>query len=235
MKINPTLPLTLVLVGMMSGTGAVSAFWGLKAGHEALKGVSQPEVNPSQKLAEKSSSDGLPAEFTPVDEKSIIAKVQERIKSQTASGKASEKKPAGNPPKASQKEKASQSPAAAALPISARDGGVTLTVEEVSQEGGYLTLAVTLKNQGSKSIHFLYSFLEVKGEGGTPLSAMAEGLPAELPANGEPFAGTIEIPLGLLGEERSLSLNLTDHPEQTLKLALAGIPTTRSESAAGEP
>ncbi|NEO18623.1 hypothetical protein [Moorena sp. SIO4A5] len=45
MKFNTTVALTIVLLTMMLGAGVVSAFWGFSLGHEALKGVTQPDTN----------------------------------------------------------------------------------------------------------------------------------------------------------------------------------------------
>ncbi len=49
MKINPTVILTLALLGMMFGAGSVSARWGLKLGTDALKEITQPEISPTSK------------------------------------------------------------------------------------------------------------------------------------------------------------------------------------------
>ncbi|NJO94084.1 MAG: hypothetical protein HC820_06500 [Hydrococcus sp. RM1_1_31] len=46
---NTTAKLALSLLVMMLASGAVSALWGYKMGHDALKGVSQPDINPAKK------------------------------------------------------------------------------------------------------------------------------------------------------------------------------------------
>jgi hypothetical protein len=59
------------------------------------------------------------------------------------------------------------------------------------------------------------------------LSAITEGLPGEVPANGEEFTGTVSIPTALLEDAKSLSLTLTDYPDQKLQLKMSEIPIAR--------
>jgi hypothetical protein len=54
-----------------------------------------------------------------------------------------------------------------------------------------------------------------------------EGLPAELPAKGAEFKGTISIPTALLDDVKQISLSLTDYPAQKLKLQLSDIPVEK--------
>lgn len=75
MKISSTLKLTLLLLLLMSGVGTASAYFAYQAGSQALKGVSQPEVNPSKKLTDQSKISTEPTEFKPIDEKTILIKV----------------------------------------------------------------------------------------------------------------------------------------------------------------
>jgi hypothetical protein len=242
MKLHPTLKLGLTLLALILGTGAASAWCGLRLGTESLKGVSQPEVSPAKKLAaeqETASQPQEPQEFVPVSEQEILKKVekylQDKSKPEPAKAeKASQPKP---PPEA--EETSSSSPAEKVaeeqktpetnpsdqFPLQVQDGGVTLAVTKATQEGTSLILEVNLSNQGAKAVQFLYSFLEVKDEQGQALSAITEGLPAELPAGGQTFSGTIRLPAATLENPQKLSLNLTDYPDQKLRLSLANIPT----------
>ena len=70
----------LLLAGIAIASVA-SGFLGFKLGDEALKGVSQPEVNPTQKVLDKPSK---PQEkgmvgFKPVDERKVIKQVKSYI------------------------------------------------------------------------------------------------------------------------------------------------------------
>jgi len=62
------------------------------------------------------------------------------------------------------------------------------------------------------------------------LSAITDGLPGELPANGEAYNGTIRIPTALLSEAKTISLSLTDYPDQKLQLKLDNLPVTSPEA-----
>jgi len=69
--------------------------------------------------------------------------------------------------------------------------------------------------------------LDVTDDKGRTLSASTEGLPAELPANGPTFSGTVSIPTPLLDDVKRISLALTDYPDQKLKLEVPNIPVER--------
>lgn len=235
MKINSTLKLTLLLLLVMSGAGTASAYLGYQAGTQALKGVSQPENNPTKKLTEGSKKSTEPSEFKPVDEKTILIKVYNHTHQKNkaaASGKDQNKQSNNTEDKTSQltEDKAQQGESpqtVAGLPLEVQDQGVKLEVNEATHEGTTLSLKVNLKNEGTTPVKFLYSFLEIKDNQGRSLSAITEGLPDELPPNSENFVGQVKIPMALVDDSQSLSLNLTDYPEQKLKLNIAQIPVIR--------
>lgn len=93
--------------------------------------------------------------------------------------------------------------------------------------GGALLLKVNFKNQSSRAVRFLYSFLNVMDEQGRTLSANTEDLPEELPADGTTLSGTVSIPTALLDNVKKLSLMLTDYPDQKLLLQIPAIPVTK--------
>lgn len=232
MKLNSAFSLTLLLLLAMSGASVASALLGYKMGYEALKGVSQPEDNPTQKFANKKKSSEKPQAFKPLNEKTILIKVYNHI--QGHHKKEAEKKTTDSPEKAPEPKKspdkvssASASSQVAQLPLRTSDQGVSLAVVKATQQGGSLLLDINLKNEGEKAVQFLYSFLEIKDNQGRSLGAITEGLPSEVPPNGANFAGVVRIPTGLVDNDQSLSLNLTDYPDQKLKLAIAGIPVVR--------
>ena len=109
----------------------------------------------------------------------------------------------------------------------AESEGVTMSVQSVRYSGGDLILRVKMQNQANDTVRFLYSFLDVTDDKGRTLSAITEGLPAELPGKGPTFTGTISIPTALLDDVSSVSLALTDYPAQKLKLQVSDIPVEK--------
>ncbi|ACK69160.1 conserved hypothetical protein [Gloeothece citriformis PCC 7424] len=232
MRITPTITLSVVLVTLMLGAGAASAFYSYKMGYEALKGVSQPDVNPTKKLAGSSQKSAEIKEFVPVNEKDILKKVNDYIKSKKNSKSSSNKPADKKEPTEAQKQSSvnppkTQESVQANFPLQVQDQGVTLEIVNAIEQGGSLLLDVSLKNNGEKAVQFLYSFLEVKDNRGNSLSAITDGLPEELPATGENFQGKIKIPGISLNQGQLLSLRLTDYPDQKLQLSIGNIPVVR--------
>lgn len=241
MKFNSTVALTLVLLAMMLGSGFVSAMWGFTIGHEALKGITQPDVRPTKKLAQEQQSSSGKEGLVLLREADILQKVNAHIKGQNEDGqKASKNEQASN----SSQPESSPSPSPTSeifntqasftstasgtnLPLKSQDRGVTLEVRSAIQQGGSLLLNVSLKNEGAEAVRFLYSFLNVTDDQGRALSAITEGLPGELPPNGEEFSGTVSIPTALLEDSKQLALTLTDYPDQKLQLKMPDIPVAR--------
>lgn len=231
---NSTVLLTFILLAMMLGAGTVSAFWAFTLGDVALKGVTQPDVNPTKKLKGDQKTSEQSKKLTFLKEKDIITKVDNYIRSQSEQEKPSnsnkEEKTENKDKSAKKTESSSKSLIKANFPLSVQDQGVTFEVVKASQQGGSLLLDVNLKNNGTKAVQFLYSFLEVKDDKGQSLSAITEDLPGELPPNGEIFSGVVKIPSILIEENQQISLNLTDYPDQKLQLNIAKIPVVNSSS-----
>jgi len=236
MRIHPAVALSFILLVMMGGAGVASGFWGYALGREALKSVTQPDLSPVQRLSESgAAAGGADGEQLAMllDEEDILQKVNDiingKVPAETESpiqtdAEAAEEAatPKASPAGATQLERTN-----AALPIQSRDGDVTLVVTQASKQNDSLVLAVNLKNEGEEAVRFLYSFLSVTDSEGRALSAITDGLPGELPPNGQAFEGTIEIPLALLEGSKTLSLSLTDYPDQRLKINLTGIPVAQ--------
>jgi hypothetical protein len=221
-KVNPTVTLTLVLLFLMIGAGITSASAGYKLGREALKGITQPDTRPINNITD---SQGKPlrreGNLALLKEKDILANVKARM------GGTAEKVEADKPAAATP-AKASPSPdATAGLPIFAESQAVTLGVQTVRKQGTSLVLEVSLRNNSTKAVQFLYSSMEITNDQGRLLSASTQGLPEELAPNGEEDKGTITVPLDLLDGAKSLSLSLTDYPEQQVQLRLSGIPVEK--------
>ncbi|HEY9904944.1 MAG TPA: hypothetical protein V6D43_21340 [Candidatus Sericytochromatia bacterium] len=239
MKFNSTVALTLILLAMMLGAGFVSAMWGFTIGHEALKGVTQPDVRPTKKLAENQQV-SLGKEGVPIlREEDILVNVNEYIKGKIKDSKSENAEEKDNQAdKTQSQQKPTPTPSATQasftttnpslkLPVKSQDRGVTLEVRSATQQGGSLLLNVSLKNDGTNPVRFLYSFLNVTDDQGRALSAITEGLPGELPPNSEAFSGTVSIPTALLEDAKKLSLTLTDYPDQKLQLKMSEIPVAR--------
>lgn len=234
MKINPTVILTLALLGMMFGAGSVSARWGLKLGTDALKEITQPEISPTSKRdgSQKGLIRGQGIVF--LQEQNIVKNVKAVM-----AGKAPAE-PAK--PKQSPQPAATKAPETAAkpappqnqpptpdprFPIQNQDDDVTLTVRSVKKEGDNLVLDVTLKNNGTRSVQFLYSFLNVTDDGGKTLSTTTVGLPSEVPSDGKVYGGKVNLPMSLVEEAKKLSLSLTDYPDRQVELKIDEIPVVR--------
>ncbi|MEO6862495.1 MAG: hypothetical protein ABI180_13355 [Microcoleus sp.] len=230
MAVNSTVVLTLILLALMFGAGVTSSVLGFTTGREALKGTTQPDVRPSNNAGSgKQGTVASKDQVSILKEKDILKTVKARIE-----GRDPDKKTAAantKADKASSKsataKKTGATNASAKFPLNSRDGGVTLEVSAVSQRSNSMLLDVSMKNEGSQAVRFLYSFLNVTDNQGRALSATAEDLPAELPPNGQVFYGTVSIPTALLENAKEVSLTLTDYPGQKLQLQISGIPVAK--------
>lgn len=225
MSWKSTLILTSALFLTMLVAGSGSAYISYKMGEEALKGVTQPDVNSDRSL-QKERVLGQHKGLKLIDEREILVKVYnlthgKRKPNSTVNPKDREQSQQPNTP--NQKSDGEK----AFTPIKDEAEGVSLEVVEAQQQGNSFLLNVTLINKSSKAVRFLYSFLDVRDDRGRALSAISEGLPGEIPANGEKFNGTLRIPTVLLDSSQKISLTLTDYPEQKLELKLKDIPVIR--------
>jgi len=226
MALNSTVVLTLILLTLMFGAGLTSASWGFTVGRQALKGITQPDVRPSQGASGTKGSSTPRDQVSILNEKNILKTVKARMEGRDVDkGSAKDNSDAdkGTAKSAQAKKSAKQENAKTKFPIESRDGGVTLEVSSVRQRGTSLLLDMSMKNEGSQSVRFLYSFLNVTDNQGRALSASAEDLPGELPPNGQVYYGTVSIPTALLDNAKQLSLTLTDYPNQKLQLQISGI------------
>lgn len=238
MKLNSTVALTLLLLAMMLSAGFVSAMWGFAIGHEALQGVTQPDVRPTKKLAGSQSTSSSKEGLSLLKEKDILTNVDAYIRGKgqntnTEQEQSSQSSQTENSQQSASRQVFSRQASftgtnnSLELPVKTQDQGVTLEVRSASQQGGSLSLDVKLRNDGPADVRFLYSFLNVTDDRGRALSAITEGLPGELPANGKEFSGTVSIPVALLDESEKLSITLTDYPDQKLQLKTSEIPVVR--------
>ena len=224
------LKFTLLLIGtillMMLAGGVASAYIGYLMGREALKVVTQPDINSEPSREQQKPLGGEHKGLKIITEREILINVYNYIQAKKKGSSFIEQSPIQSP-KSTNLSSHYNSAKSRAFPISHQVGGVTLEVSQAEREGNSLTLNVNMKNEGSESIRFLYSFLDVRDDQGRPLSAIPDGLPGQLPANGKNFSGKLRIPLILLNNSQNISLTLTDYPEQNLKLTLKRIPISR--------
>ncbi|QSV63537.1 MAG: hypothetical protein HEQ26_13065 [Dolichospermum sp. DL01] len=229
MKINTTVLLTLILLTLMLGAGSASGFLGFTLGSMALKGVTTPDGRPATKFNSSKANNPQQESEAFLKEEDILKVVKSRI---------SDKKKGNKPDKSEEEEikitqpqpqEKSVAPETSqpGFPITAESEGVTMSVKSIRYSGGDLLLKVNMQNKGGDSVRFLYSFLDITDDKGRTLSAITEGLPAELPAKGAEFKGTISIPTALLDDVKQISLSLTDYPAQKLKLQLSDIPVEK--------
>lgn len=231
MKLNSTVILTLILLTVMIGSGYASAIFAYGVGHEALKSVTKPDARPATKIKTRKPTSQKEGAVVMLKEQDILATVKARI-----SGKGKKARPEKPRSQAKQSNNdtapktqlvAANEPLQPGFPISSnKDGGVTLNVQSARYSGGALQLKINFKNEGDRTVKFLYSFLDVTDDRGRVLSANTEGLPAEIPPDGKTFAGTVSIPTALLDDVKKLSLELTDYPDQKLQLQVANVPVS---------
>lgn len=216
----------------MLGAGSVSAFLGFNLGSLALKGVSTPDGRPTTKFASAKASNSQQVGLTLLKEEEILKVVKSRIEGKTKAAKSEkledDEEEINNKPKPQEKpQEVVEEKPQPGFPVSAESEGVTFAVQSARYSGGDLLLKVKMQNKGKDSVRFLYSFLDVTDDKGRTLSASTESLPAELPANGPTFSGTVIIPTALLDDVNKVSLSLTDYPAQKLKLDVSDIPVAR--------
>ena len=227
MKVNSTVALTIVLLILMLGAGYISAIWGFAIGHEAVKGVTQPDARPISKIKIRNNKSGQQRAVEMLKEEDIVTNVRARIEGKGKNAKPEKPKPQ-NQQSSRESDKKTQLTATEApqpgFPLSNKNQGVTLEVLSARYSGGALRLKVNFKNEGDRTVKFLYSFLTVKDDQGRLLSANTEGLPEELPPNGKTFSGTVSVSTATLNNVKKLSMTLTDYPGQQLQLQMANIP-----------
>lgn len=228
MRVNLTIVFTLILLILMSAAGSVSAMFGFRLGHEALKDVTQPDVRTGHKLRGRNGT-LQPGAVATVPEADILASVNKWIQSKGKHPKL--EKPQEQKQQTTNKSapaKKNQSADAEThqpgFPIATQNQGVKLEVVSTRYSGGFLLMKVNLKNEGNRDVHFLPSFLAVTDEQGQELSAKTDDMPEDLPANGQSFSSTVSIPTDLLENVQKLSMTLIDYPDQQVRLQLTQIP-----------
>lgn len=232
MRINSTVVLTLILLTLMMGAGSVSAFLGFNIGSKALKGVTTPDSRPTTKFTSSQAANLQYGQGVALlKEQDILKVVKARIEGKTKAAKlekADENDEADTKRQQEDKSKeVNNEKPQLGFPVTAQSDGVSFSVQSAHFSGGALLLKVKMQNQGSDSVRFLYSFLDVTDDQGQTLTASTDGLPEELPAKSSAYTGTVSIPTALLDDVKKISLSLTDYPAQKLRLSVSNIPVER--------
>jgi hypothetical protein len=222
-KINSTFLFVLALFVVAIVSGLSCGFWAYSQGTEALKSINKPDDNPTRKLAGKQQNTKSNKPYL-LDESKILKDLSSMTNKADNSKKNEASKKETKTKDLSPNKNIIENKINSISPLIAQKDGVTLEVLDVIREGNSLTLEVNLRNESSQPVRFLYSFLEIRDDRDRALSAITDGLPSELPENSENFSGTIRIPTALLDEVNSLSLVLTDYPDQKIELKLDAIP-----------
>ncbi|MFN3679616.1 hypothetical protein [Thermosynechococcus sp.] len=219
--LHPGILTSLVLISTTAAITLVTALIGYHLGRESLRGVSQPVVNPILGSA-VNANDQTQGERSPIlDEAQIIAQTKARITEMIERSAERQIVPA---PTTANEPPAAEPEVSRTLPIVAEDKGVRLEISHVDTIGQDFALQVSLKNDSSQGVQFIYTFLEIKDDKGNLLSALTEGLPTELPPGSDLVKGTILIPKSLLGNTKTLTLRLASYPNQDVQLQAANIP-----------
>lgn len=222
---------------LMAVAGVIGMTLGSTLGREALNGVTQPDFGLSSRTTVEGRDGDEPAPGQDVaflSESEVLEQVKQRFANrgsspQTVAPEAAiaAQSPAQNPVQ-SNAEDSLQPTNQVGFPIVSKDGGVLMEVTGAQPDGGSFVLNVNLRNEGTKSVRFLYSFLDVSDDQARTLSATAEGLPGELQPLSETFSGNIRIPAALVEGVEALTVSLTDYPDQKIQLKLSGIPVLPS-------
>lgn len=223
---------TITLLSLMAAIGVVTAIIGYTFGQNSLKGTTQPVVNPIFGVGGGTAqAGGAPQEPAFRRESDILKEVKAITGGLSRSSPDTSPSPSGSPsgrpsgsPTTSPSGSPSPSPSAATgLPREAKANNVIFAVRSSQWQAGDLILNVSLQNTGKRSIQFLYTFLEITDDRGRPLTAETRGLPTELKAESGEASGTITIPAPSIDGAKSISLKLSDYPNQSVTLTIPNI------------
>jgi hypothetical protein len=225
LKSDRNLLLTSILLLFMLAAGIASALLAFISGHEALKGVTQPDIRPNNNKGgnqQNITTKGLEL----IQEQEVIANVKKQMGIDEPKKDAQQAKDAKN--KAADFEKAVKNDPKAGLPsvklpIVKEDQGITMTVKSIESKGNTIKIGMTLSNRGSQPVNFGQGTIGVTNDKSQNINASTNGLPSSLAANGQEVKVTLTIPKNALDKVKSVSLQLTD-VDRKLQLETSGVP-----------
>ena len=181
-KNDRTLLLTSILLFFMLAAGIMSGVLGFVSGHEALKGVTQPDIRPNNTKggnAQNLKTKGLEL----LQEQELIANVKKQIGIEDPKKDAQQAKNAKK--QAQEFEKAVKNDPQAGipvvtLPIVREDQGIEIAVKSIDAKSTNIKYEVTLVNRGSQAVNFSQSTVSVTTDRSQTLNAVTAGLPSSL-------------------------------------------------------
>jgi hypothetical protein len=226
LKGDRTLLLTSILLFFMLAAGIVSGVVGFVSGHEALKGVTQPDIRPNNNKGgnqQNINTKGLEL----INEQEAIANVKKQMGIEEPKKNAQQakdaKKSAADFENAVKNDPKTGLPIAK-LPIVKEDQGITMTIKSIATKGNDVKLEMTLSNRGSQPVNFGQgTTVNVTTDRSQTVNATTTGLPGSLAANGREVKVMLTIPKNALDKVKSVSLQLTD-VDRKLQLEASGVP-----------
>jgi hypothetical protein len=225
LKSDRTLLLTSILLFFMLAAGIMSGVIGFVSGHEALKGVTQPDIRPNNSKGNNQqniNTKGLEL----IQEQEVIANVKKQMGIEEPKKDAQQAKDAKQ--KAAAFEKAVKNDPKTGLPITKlpivrEDQGIMMTVKSIESKGNNVKLELTLSNHGSQAVNFGQGTISVTNDRSQSISSTTSGLPSSLAASAKETKVTLSIPKNALDKVKSVSLQLTD-VDKKLQLEASGVP-----------
>jgi hypothetical protein len=211
LKRDRTLLLTSMLLILMLGAGFFSGIVGFTLGHTALKGVTQPDIRPTNKSINQQNLKNRGLEVLPEQQLIVGAKEIMGVAKDGEDDKPDQFTIDDKP--------------TVVLPLESKDQGIVLTVKSAKPEGKSIRLDITLKNQGSQAAKFGQDVLTVNDEEGKSIAANFTGLPQSLAANGKDVSLQVLVPKDALTKSKTITLLLTD-VDRKLQIEAANIPVT---------
>jgi hypothetical protein len=224
-KNDRTLLLTSILLFFMLAAGIMSGVLGFVSGHEALKGVTQPDIRPNNTKggnAQNLKTKGLEL----LQEQELIANVKKQIGIEEPKKDAQQAKDAKKQAQIFEKAVKNDPQAGipvVTLPIVREDQGIEIAVKSIDAKSANVKYTVTLVNRGSQAVNFGQSTVSVTTDRSQTLNAITTGLPSSLLANGKEAKVTVTIPKNALDKVKTVSLQLTD-TDKKLQLEISGLP-----------
>jgi hypothetical protein len=224
-KNDRTLLFTSILLFFMLAAGIISGVLGFISGHEALRGVTQPDIRPNNTKggnAQNLKTKGLEL----LKERELIANVKKQIGVEDPKKDAQLAKDAKK--QAQEFENAVRNDPkvgipAVTLPIVREDQGIEIAVRSIEAKGTNVKYVVTLVNRGSQAVNFGQSTITAINDKSQLVNVNTSGMPSNLLANGKEAKLIVSIPKNALDKVKTVSLQLTD-TDKKLQLEVSGLP-----------
>ena len=205
----------------------MSGVLGFVSGHEALKGVTQPDIRPNNKGGNKQNQNTKGLEL--ILEQELIANAKKQMGTEEPKKDARQAKDAKK--QADVFEKAVKNDPKSGLPllklpIVTEDQGIMMTVKSIASKGNDVKLELGLVNHGSQPVNFGQGTINVINDRERGIGTTTTGLPNSLAANGKEAKVMLIIPKNALDKVKSVSLQLTD-VDRKLQLEASGVPVGR--------